>query len=149
MREASNGEEGKAYHHSRCTGSTWAWSWLGWAHGGQGVTMCLVTVTWRMKRPLWWHGKWRAIFLHSPYNSWSFNLTSLTTLNHQLVQLLTSQRLFDLTFTPSFMDDIVEQSNFDAKQVIGIERYTTWEKTTRPEPTLGFAFSWELLTFLP
>ena len=52
----------------------------------------------------------------------------------------TASEVFDLTFTPSFMDMIVEQSNLYAKQVMGEEKYASWEKISREElgAYLGF-----------
>ena len=52
----------------------------------------------------------------------------------------TASEVFDLIFTPSLMDMIVEQSNLFAKQVTGEEKYATWEKITQEEPKayLGF-----------
>ena len=40
---------------------------------------------------------------------------------------------FELLFTPAFLDNIVEQSNEYAKEVMGEERYSSWEKITTEE----------------
>ena len=52
----------------------------------------------------------------------------------------TALEVFDLMFTPSLMDKIVEQSNLYAKQVMGEEKYATWEKISQEElkAYLGF-----------
>ena len=52
----------------------------------------------------------------------------------------TASEVFDLIFTPSLMDMIVEQSNLYAKQVMGEEKYAAWEKITQEElkAYLGF-----------
>ena len=77
---------------------------------------------------------------------WSSNLTSLTIgdFNSPVGPTVpipeTASEVFDLMFTPSFMDMIVEQSNLYAKQVMGDEKYASWEKITREElrAYLGF-----------
>ena len=64
---------------------------------------------------------------------WSSNLTSFTIsdFNSSVGPTVpvpeTASEVFDLMFTPSFMDTIVDQSNLYAKQVMG-EKYATWEK---------------------
>ena len=45
----------------------------------------------------------------------------------------TASKVFELMFTLSFMDMIVKQSNLYAKQVMGDEKYASWEKITREE----------------
>ena len=47
---------------------------------------------------------------------------------------------FELLFTPAFLGDIVEQSNLYAKEVMGEERYSSWDKITTEElkAYLGF-----------
>ena len=47
---------------------------------------------------------------------------------------------FELMFTPELLDEMVEQSNLYAKEVMGEERYATWEKITKEElrAYLGF-----------
>ena len=77
---------------------------------------------------------------------WSTNLTSLTMsdFNSSVGPTVPvpekALEVFDLMFTPSFMDMIVEQSNLYARQVMGEEKYATWEKITREElrAYLGF-----------
>ena len=77
---------------------------------------------------------------------WSTNLTSLTMsdFNSSVGPTVPvpekASEVFDLMFTPSFMDMIVEQSNLYARQVMGEEKYATWEKITREElrAYLGF-----------
>ena len=42
-------------------------------------------------------------------------------------------------FTPAFLDSIVEQSNTYANEVMGEEKFSSWEKITRgDESLLGF-----------
>ena len=77
---------------------------------------------------------------------WSTNLTSLTMSDFNLSVGPTvpvpekASEVFDLMFTPSFMDMIVEQSNLYARQVMGEEKYAAWKKITREElrAYLGF-----------
>ena len=47
---------------------------------------------------------------------------------------------FEMMFTPAFLDTMVQQSNLYAKEVMGDEKYTTWEKITTDElkAYLGF-----------
>ena len=47
---------------------------------------------------------------------------------------------FELLFTPAFLGDIVEQSNLYAKEVMGEEWYSSWDKITTEElkAYLGF-----------
>ena len=47
---------------------------------------------------------------------------------------------FQLMFTPSFLDAIVEQTNLYAKEVMGEDKYESWEKVTQEElkAYLGF-----------
>ena len=47
---------------------------------------------------------------------------------------------FELLFTPTLLDDIVEQSNLHAKEVMGDEKFNSWVKITREEikAYLGF-----------
>ena len=79
-------------------------------------------------------------------SDWSSNLTSLTisdfksTVGPTVPVPETASEVFDLMFTPSFLDTIVEQSNLYAKQVMGEEKYASWEKLTREElrAYLGF-----------
>ena len=58
----------------------------------------------------------------------------------------TASEVFDLMFTPSLMDTIVEESNLYAKQVMGEEKYACWEKITREElrAYLGFCILMEI-----
>lgn len=48
--------------------------------------------------------------------------------------------VFELMFTPSLMDAIVEQTNRYAKEVMGGEKYDAWDKVTTEElkAYLGF-----------
>jgi hypothetical protein len=68
---------------------------------------------------------------------WSTNLTSLTMsdFNSSVGPTVPvpekASEVFDLMFTPSLVDMIVEQSNLYAKQVMGEEKYTSWEKNHR------------------
>ena len=38
---------------------------------------------------------------------------------------------FELLFTPTLLDKIVEQSNLYAKEVMGKEKFNSWVKITR------------------
>ena len=77
---------------------------------------------------------------------WSSNLTPLTIndFNSPIGATVpvpeTASEVFDLMFTTSFLDTIVEQSNLYAKQVMGEKKYTSWDKLTREElrAYLGF-----------
>lgn len=77
---------------------------------------------------------------------WSSNLTSLTigdfssSVGPTVPVPETASEVFDLMFTPSFLDTIVEQSNLYAEQVMGQEKYASWEKITTDElrAYLGF-----------
>ena len=77
---------------------------------------------------------------------WSSNLTSLTigdfssSVGPTVPVPETASEVFDLMFTPSFLDTIVEQSNLYAEQVMGQEKYASWEKITTEElrAYLGF-----------
>ena len=40
---------------------------------------------------------------------------------------------FELLFTPTLLDDIAEQSNVYAKEVMGDEKFNSWPKITREE----------------
>ena len=40
---------------------------------------------------------------------------------------------FELLFTPTLLDDIVEQSNLYAKEVMGDEKFNLWVKITRDQ----------------
>lgn len=79
-------------------------------------------------------------------SDWSSNLTPLTigdfksTVGPTVPVPETASQVFDLMFTPSFLDTIVEQSNLYAKQVMEEEKYASWEKLTREElrAYLGF-----------
>ena len=77
---------------------------------------------------------------------WSSNLTSFTIrdFNSSVGPTVpvpeTASEVFDLMFTPSLMDTIVEQSNLYAQQVMGQEKYASWEKITREELRAYFGF---------
>ena len=70
---------------------------------------------------------------------WSTNLTSVprSDFNSSVGPTVPvpekASEVFELMFTPSFMDTVVEQSNLYAKQVMGEEKYAAWEKITREE----------------
>ena len=75
----------------------------------------------------------------TPPPSWSSILTSVN------VQLFNSpagpkvaipespSETFELLFTPTLLDDIAEQSNVYAKEVMGDEKFNSWPKITREE----------------
>ena len=77
---------------------------------------------------------------------WSSNLTSLTIsdFNSSVGPTVpvpeTASEVFDLMFTPSLMDTIVEQSNLYAEQVMGEEKYACWEKISSEELRAYFGF---------
>ena len=48
---------------------------------------------------------------------------------------------FDLMFTPDLLDDMVEQTNLYAKEVMGEEKYSAWSKITREELRAYLGFS--------
>ena len=50
-----------------------------------------------------------------------------------------ASKVFDLMFTPTIMDTMVEQSNLYAQQVIG-EKYGSWKKITMEELRAYFGF---------
>ena len=70
---------------------------------------------------------------------WSTNLTSVSrsdfnsSVGPTVPVSEKASEVFELMFTPSFMDTVVEQSNLYAKQVMGEEKYAAWEKITREE----------------
>ena len=82
---------------------------------------------------------------------WSTNLTSVprSDFNSSVSPTVPvpekASEVFELMFTPSFMDAVVKQSNLYAKQVMGEEKYmyAAWEKITREEfrAYIGFASS--------
>ena len=81
---------------------------------------------------------------HPP--DWSSNLTPFTisdfmsTVGPTVPVPETASEVFGLMFTPSFLDTIVKQTNLYAEQVMGGEKYASWEKITREElrAYLGF-----------
>ena len=44
-------------------------------------------------------------------------------------------------FTPDLLDDMVEQTNLYAKEVMGEEKYSAWSKITREELRAYLRFS--------
>ena len=79
--------------------------------------------------------------------NWTSNLTPLTigdfksSVGPTVPVPETASEVFGLMFTPSFLDTIVEQSNIYARQVMGEEKYDSWEKVTREEIRAYLGFS--------
>ena len=78
---------------------------------------------------------------------WSSKLTPLTigdftsTVGPTVPVPETASEVFDLMFTPSFLDTIVKQSNLYAEQVMGEDKYASWKKLTREELRAYIGFS--------
>ena len=81
-----------------------------------------------------------------PPCSWSSTLTPITidaftSSAGPTVQVSESpSEVFQLLFTPIFIDSIVEQNNLHAKEVMGNDKYSSWEKITSEELKAYFSF---------
>ena len=85
--------------------------------------------------------------LSSPPSQWSSNLSSVPISNFTSPVGPTTpvpdspSKVFELMFTPSLMDTIVQQTNLYAKEVMGDEKYAAWEKVTLDELKAYLGFS--------
>lgn len=81
-----------------------------------------------------------------PPCSWSSTLTPLTIddftspAGPTLTVPESPSDVFQLMFTPTFINSIVEQSNLYAKEVMGDDKYSSWEKITSEELKAYFGF---------